>query len=178
MDVHSENIAIRLLSSSGLFCLLHLHLVYYYQRQNTRLWTTGLVQYRYFIILHPYSSNHLCGVVWFLPLFHNSFSCAGERFSIVVGVKARSRLQNLLRSAFLYIEKHMSSLWTPHKTLQAKFLGVSTDLWEVFNTALGAWEKLNWSLFQRSFTNKTYLHLNCVQQGLGSLQQDYPIPSV
>lgn len=131
----------------------------------------------YFIILHTYSSNHLCGIAWFMPLFHNSFSCAGECFSIVVGVKARSWLQNLLRSAFLYIEKHMSSLWMPHKTLKAKFLGVLTDLWEVFNTVLGTWEKLNWSLFQWSCTNKTYLHLNCVQQGLGSLQQEYPTPS-
>ena len=178
MDVHLENNAICFLYSSGLLYLLHLSLVYLLSETEYEAVTIGLVQYSHFIFLHTYSSNHLCGVAWFLLLFHNSLSCAGNCFSIVVGVRARSWLQDLLRPAFLYIEQHMSSLWMPHKPLKAKFRGVLTNLWDIFNTVPGTWEKWSCSLFHWGFTNKTYLHLNCIQQGLRSLQQEYLIPSV
>lgn len=81
-------------------------------------------------ITKTYSSHHLCSIAWFLLLFHNSFSCAGNCFSIPVGVRAKSWFQDQLRSAFLYIEKHMSSLWMPYKSFKAKFRGVLTNVWE------------------------------------------------
>lgn len=45
------------------------------------MWTFGPARYSHFIVLHTYSSNHLCGIAWFLPLFHNSFSRAGNFFN-------------------------------------------------------------------------------------------------